>query len=130
MVNWIVVLVASVIAYIVGALWYSPVLFGNLWLKLNKVNNVKAHKMSSATIVSGFILTVIFNIVLAYVVQFSEVVGFFGGMSVGFLLWVGFIATTSFSSVLYLKKPLKLYWIDSLHYLVTMMLVAGILAVW
>ncbi len=34
-VNFVAVLVAGVVSYFLGALFYSPWLFGNKWLKLN-----------------------------------------------------------------------------------------------
>lgn len=32
-VNWVVVLVGAIVSFIVGSIWYSPMLFGNGWRK-------------------------------------------------------------------------------------------------
>ncbi|NBC66602.1 MAG: DUF1761 family protein, partial [Bacteroidetes bacterium] len=32
--NWLSIIAATVVYFILGALWYSPVLFGNIWMKL------------------------------------------------------------------------------------------------
>jgi len=32
-INWLGVLIATVAGMVLGALWYSPLLFGNLWMK-------------------------------------------------------------------------------------------------
>ena len=33
-INYIAVLVSAVIGMAIGALWYSPLLFGKIWMKL------------------------------------------------------------------------------------------------
>ncbi len=35
MVNYLAVLVSSVVGMGIGALWYSPLLFGKLWMRWN-----------------------------------------------------------------------------------------------
>jgi polyferredoxin len=42
-VNYLAVLVATVVTMVLGFLWYSPVLFGHAWAKLR---NVKMEEMS------------------------------------------------------------------------------------
>lgn len=37
-VNWLAVLTATLLYFILGALWYSPVLFANVWMKLRNLN--------------------------------------------------------------------------------------------
>ena len=32
-VNWLAVIVGAVVAYALGALWYSPAMFGTVWMK-------------------------------------------------------------------------------------------------
>ena len=34
-INYLAVLVSAIIGMIIGALWYSPLLFGKLWMKLS-----------------------------------------------------------------------------------------------
>lgn len=33
-VSWVMVIVAAVVGFIIGSLWYSPLLFGNRWARL------------------------------------------------------------------------------------------------
>ena len=37
-INYLAVLIAALASYVLGALWYSPVLFGKLWMKLSKID--------------------------------------------------------------------------------------------
>ena len=36
--NYLAVFVAAVVVFIIGYLWYSPFLFGNLWMKLSNIS--------------------------------------------------------------------------------------------
>jgi hypothetical protein len=41
-INMYVFFVGSVLSYFLGALWYSPLLFGKIWMKLRGVKIIKA----------------------------------------------------------------------------------------
>lgn len=127
MVNYIALLVASVVGYIIPMIWYAPPLFGKQWMKYA---GIKEMKMSPSVMLFGFIITILFNFAIAWVVSLANVTTFINGMGVGALLWLGFIATSQLDGILYAKGPLALYWITSIQYLISMTVVGGILAVW
>lgn len=129
MINYLAVLVASIIGYAIPMIWYSPKLFGKEWQKLSGVN-MKDMKPSPAVMIAGFVATIVFNVVLAVVIGYSGVTTFALGAGIGAMLWLGFIATTLLNGVFYQKMPMKLYWINSIPYLISMAIVGGILAVW
>jgi len=125
--NWIALLIASVVGYIIPMIWYAPGVFGKTWQKLS---GLKEMNPSIGIVIKGFIVTLVFNGVILWVIKYAGVNTFLEGMKIGAILWVGFIATSQLDGVLYLKKPLTLYWITSIQYLVSMIIVSGILAVW
>ena len=43
--NWLAIILAAVATMIVGALWYSPILFGKLWMKLSGMGGDKDAEM-------------------------------------------------------------------------------------
>ena len=43
-VNYLAVLVAAIVNMVVGALWYSPLLFGKAWMKLTGFNKKQLKK--------------------------------------------------------------------------------------
>lgn len=49
-INWFVVIGCSVIPMIIGALWYSQMLFGNVWLKASGVTLAEAQKTNMAKV--------------------------------------------------------------------------------
>ena len=36
-INWLAILVAAISAFVVGGIWYSPLMFGNAWMKDNNL---------------------------------------------------------------------------------------------
>ena len=126
-VNYIALLVASIVGYIIPMIWYASFLFGNAWKRLS---GIKEMKPSPLVMLVGFISTIVFNFIMLMLIQTANISTFFEGAVMGGMLWLGFIATTQLGSVLYDKKPVALYLINTLQYLVSMAVVGGILAIW
>ncbi|MBI4158659.1 DUF1761 domain-containing protein [Candidatus Woesearchaeota archaeon] len=129
------VLVTAVVSMVIGALWYSPLLFGKLWMKLSKVSEKeiqKMHKKSGTTrgYVLAFLSTLVMSYVLAYFIGYVGANAVLDGAVVGFLLWLGFIATVSLGTVLWEGKSFKLYVLNNMHHLISLVVMGAILATW
>ena len=134
MVNYIAIIVATIIGYAIGALWYSPLLFGTQWMKLQGFTKRDMLRAKQRGMAKTYILTFIAVLVMTWVLSLLvEVFGngnFWSGMLVGFWVWLGFLATTQIGMVFWEDKPFSLYLLTTAHYLVTLVLAGGILAVW
>ena len=132
-INLVAVLVAAVVSYFIGFLWFS-VLFGKAWLHLSGFTEKKMEEMKKKGMGKSYLLmfigTFIMSYVLAHFVDYAGAVTFRDGMIAGFWLWLGFIAPVQLGMVLWQGKPWKLYFIETFHYLVALLVMAGILAVW
>ena len=132
-VNYLAVLAAAIASMIVGFIWYGP-LFGKMWMQSMKMDNKKMQeakkKGMGKTYILAFLTTLIMSYVLAHFVDYVEAKTVMDGVILGFWLWIGFLATTQIGSVLWEGKPVKLYLINTLHYLVALAVMAAILAVW
>jgi|SRR3989344_4728299 len=131
-INYLAVLVAGIISMFIGFLWYGP-LFGKSWMKLMNFTkkNIKSMKMISGTAYFfGFIAALLMNYVLAFFVDYADATSFGLGMQVGFWVWLGFFAPIMLGIVLWENKPFKLYLLNIFHYLVVLLINAGLLAVW
>ena len=129
-VNLVAVLVASIVAMIVGFVWYGP-LFGKTWAKLMKIDMSKGKKKGMAKgMIAMFIAVIITNCVLSQVLAFAGAVTLSDALMVGFWVWLGFYATTLLGTVLWEGKPVKLYILQTAHYLVSLLVMSAILAVW
>ncbi len=127
--NYIAVLVAAIVAYAIGALWYSPVLFGKIWMQLSKVK-MKKNQNKGLMYFLGFLTTLITAYVLAMFLGMLNVVDITGGLTIAFWVWLGFLATTMLGGVLWENKPVKLYILNAAHSLVSLLVMGAILGVW
>lgn len=118
-VNVIAIVIAAIIYFFLGGLWYSPKLFGHIWMQELKLDEVKHDK--TAYIGEG-IIGLIIACVLALFMSKMNLVSAQGGFLVGLLSWIGFIATTGLSGVLWGKKTIKLFLVHSGFLLVAFLL--------
>ena len=132
-VNYLAVLAAAVASMVVGFLWYGP-LFGKVWIKLmnfdkKKMNEGKKKGMGK-NYALAFLTSLVMSYVLAHFVGYMQAKTVADGALLGFWLWIGFFATTQLGMVMWEGKPVKLYILNTLHYLATLVVMASILAVW
>ena len=134
MVNYLAILVVTLIAYVFGMVWYSPSLFGNQWMKLSGINKAQAKKSKKKGMLGKSLVSLVASFVTAWIlsvlVTLFEATTFLNGLVVGLCVWLGFIATTTLSSVLWEGKPFNLWVLNNSHSLISIALMAGILAVW
>ncbi len=132
MVNYLAVLVAAIAAFAVGALWYGPI-FGKQWRHLMGYaeGQMGSGKLTPVQAMGGgFIATLVLTYVLAYLLLALGAFEVNDALVIGFWIWLGFVATTMASSVLYEGRPLKLYFINVVHYLVAISVAAAVLSWW
>jgi hypothetical protein len=132
-INYFAVLVAAIVANVIGAIWYGP-LFGKLWMKLMGFTKKDIDKAKKKGMGKSYLLMFVGSLVMAYVLAYF--VGILsastamGGFQVGFWLWLGLIVPVLLSSVLWEGKPGKLYILNIAYWLVTLEVMGAILAVW
>lgn len=136
--NWLAVLVAGIVIFMLGGLWYSPVLFAKKWIALqNKTEEqMKAEAaganmplMYASAFLTGLIIATTMAMVFAHIANDMQMNAAYGAL-LGALLWLGFAATTSYATALFSGKPRQLWFIDSAYNLVSFVLAGIILAVW
>jgi hypothetical protein len=138
-INYLAVLVLAVIFFIIGGLWYSPVMFANPWIKAmgfsdEKLKEMKEKGPGAKPFIISFIGGLVMAFITAYMVDFMKVV--FGdsgmsnlaiGLTAGFWLWLGYIATYSLNAVSYEGKSWTFYFINTG---VGLMIMGGLNGVW
>ncbi|MEX0649461.1 MAG: DUF1761 domain-containing protein [Candidatus Andersenbacteria bacterium] len=130
-VNWVAVVVAAVISIVLGFLWYSKVLFGKQWQAEHGWSDSDLKKKQK-DMGPSYGLMIVGSLVAAYVL--ALVVRAFSasttgnGVSIGFWVWLGFVATTQLGKVLWEGKSWKLFSIDTGYSLVSYALMGAVLA--
>jgi hypothetical protein len=141
-INYFAVLVSALLVFMLGALWYSPVMFSKAWIKGmdwsdEKVKAMQDHGPGSKPFIISFTGSLIMAFVTAHMVDFMKVV--FGdsgmsnlaiGLTCAFWLWLGYIATYSLNTVAYEDKSWQFYFINTGYQFVGLMIMGGLNAVW
>ena len=125
-------LVSALILWFLGAIWYSPALFAKPWMAIIGIDpqNKDKNKSMMTGMISSFILDIVLAFVLDHVVQWSGADSFALGALVGFIMWLGFIAAPALPQGIYEGRPFKLFAINTGYWLLGLMIVGGLLAVW
>jgi len=131
-INYWAVIVAAVVAFVMGGLWYSPFLFGKAWARLRGMNSAEAAgtQMRPGEILAEFVRGLIVAVVLAGFVVYLGVVNWVGAIYLGLAVSIGFQATSIVGSVIHEKYPLKLYAIHAGDALTKTLVMAVLLGVW
>jgi hypothetical protein len=133
--NWLAILVTGIVIFLLGGLWYSPILFAKKWIALQGRTEEEMKAQAAASnmpvmYMSAFIGSFLVAWAMAVMVAQFAPAGVFGGIHVGLICWLGFAAATSYSTALFSGKPKQLWLIDSAYNLVSFLIAGAILAVW
>lgn len=130
--NWLAVLVAALAYFILGALWYSKVLFGTKWAALVGVDMNDPNKGKGLGQMMGgtFVLIAITCIALALLVNRMDLFILSSGLRLGAITGLCFATTAVSISFIYERRPTALYFIDCGYHLVGHLAAAIILVMW
>jgi hypothetical protein len=138
-INYLAIGVCTIINIILGALWYSPLLFGTIFAKLMGFD---LKKMMSDPIIQknaqkGYVISsichLIMTIVMAHFVQYTHVSeSWFDGLKLGFCCWLGFTLTTMLPNHVFSKTNFSwlLAAINIGYPMVGLSIAGAILAAW
>jgi hypothetical protein len=133
-INYLAVLVAALVQFVLGALWYSPALFINKWMEATGVTADMGKQMTGGQMAmnfgGSFVAYLVCYYVMAHFVQYAGAKTAKDGAQTGFWLWLGFVATTILVNVIYQMKPISLFFIDGGHTLISFLAGGIILAIW
>src|SRR5467141_2877330 len=132
-VNYIAVLVAAIVVFVLGWLWYSPLLFYKPWMRARGLDPVAA--MAGAKMPGGKLLVELVRcLLLAYVIaRFVALLGiasFFGAVHFGLFLWIGFPVNILTGSVLWENTWVKGAAIHACDWLVKLLVIPIIVTLW
>lgn len=131
--NWWAVLVATVAYFMLGALWYSKLLFGAKWAKLVNLdmNNPDLKKGMGGMMLSTLLLMFVVSLGLeVLVVKFNFEQEFLFGIKLGLLTGFAFATTAVSINYVYERRPSNLYLINNGYHVIGHVLVATILVLW
>lgn len=125
----------GVASMVLGFLWYGP-LFSKAWARemgWNLSDPVQMAKMKSSAgpaYVQQFIGALVMAFVFAAVLKAFDNDGIAMGLQGALWTWLGFIVPVKYGETLWGKASIKLFFIDSIYYLVQLAVYAIILSLW
>lgn len=137
-VNYLAILVAGIVIFMLGGLWYSPIGFAKRWIALHgKTEEQMRAQAATANMPLMYFTAFVTSLLIAAVLgllmmHFSSVmpVNAAHGAIFGFVCWLGFAATTSYTTALFSGQSKELWLIDSAYNLVSFVIAGIILSVW
>ena len=128
MINWWAVLVATVLAFVLGGLWYGP-LFGNAWMAaLGKT--AEDIEPTPAPFIISFFTAGLAAITLAWLVYALGIQGWGSGALLGVVTGIGFIATAMASDSAFCGWGVRLFLIQAGYRVLYSILMGALLGGW
>lgn len=131
-VNYTLVIVATLAQFVLGAVWYSPLMFGKWWMefmdcaKLTKAELQKMQKAMTPFYGLQLLLTLFTTVSFANLVPYISA---FSIYHIAFWVWIGFIVPVQISSVIWANTERK-FWLKQIFVMVSNQLASIMLTAW
>ena len=123
------VFTAALISFVIGGLWYSPILFAKAWMQACGITEAQARAMNVGKV---FGLALLANLVIAF--NLSAFLGAKAtlqfGLLAGLATGLGWVAMSLGMIYLFEQRPFKLWLINSGYQMLTYTMMGGILGAW
>lgn len=133
-INYWATMVSAICFMVLGALWYSPVMFGKLWMKVVGLTEEELKEASSSGMGLAYGLMFVSAFVMSYIlghfVDYTNSVDAVLGAQTGFWIWMGFVAPVTLQSKIFENKKWTLWLLNNGYNLTGLIIMGVILAVW
>ena len=129
-VNYWAVLVSAIVAMVIGAIWYSPMLFAKAWMEDTGKKNMDPNQGATAGYVAAFVGNLVMAYIMTHFISYANATTVSMGLMTGFWIWLGFVATGTMMNYIFEGRPWRLFWINTGMQLVILAVTGAILAVW
>ncbi len=130
-INWLAVVVCVVVSMVSGSLWFNPKTFYPAWWRAIGRSESDAPGIQNMGMVWG--LTILSSFVqaasIALMINTMGSMTLGSGVMAGFMLWLGFVATTSLTNKLFAGQ-LKAWVLEQGNHLINFLFFGAILGVW
>ncbi len=132
--NYVAVIVTSIVGFLIGWMWYSPMLFAKSWMAENKFTEASmketAAKGMAKTMITAFVFPVVMTWTLAALIAAHGSEGWLAGAKFGAFVGFGLVAANSAVCQQFERRSWKLWAINSGHAIAMCAVAGAILAVW
>lgn len=125
-VNYVAVVIAAVAAFVIGAVWYAPPVFGNRWTALLGKTQAQLGQPGPAFAL-GIVAALVNAWVLAVLAATLGTKTASEGAVLGFYAWLGFMATITAAQGIFEKRPWSLWLLNNAHNVIVQVVMGGII---
>ncbi len=128
-VNYYALIAAAAIQWVIGAIWYGMI-FKKSWKSLVGDAGQIPPGRTVFTMICSYVASLVLCYVLGSLIMLSGTVAFMGGLALGVVCWLGFMAPQLFAQHIFERRPVNLFAINAGYWVVAMAISGGVLAVW
>ena len=129
-VNYLAVVVAAVVALVVGFAFYSPQTMGKRWMSYLGTTQAQLGNPGPMGMATGIVASLVNAWVLAVLAMNLGGTTIGDGVKLGILCWLGFMATITAAQISFEKKPWGLWLLNNAHNLIVQIVMAAIVTAW
>jgi hypothetical protein len=131
-INYLAVLLCAIIAMGIGALWYSNMLLGKIWIaSLDKSEEeLKKDFKPIKTYFVSFISQLVMAFILAMILSYTGASTPEEGIKIGFMAAIGFVATSMTINFLFEGRTFQQFIVDAGYHFIVLLLNGLILGAW
>jgi hypothetical protein len=123
---WLSILAATVAAFVIGGIWYSPAVFGRQWMSLNGFTEHDLSRRHMGRVFGlSFVLALVMTVNLAMFLGPSPSLGFC--IAAGAAAGIGWSAAGLGIIYLFEGRPFRLWLINGGYQAVTLAAIGGVL---
>jgi hypothetical protein len=129
-INWLALIVAAIVKFAIGAAWYAPQVFGKQWQTEIGLTQEQVRANLPRSLVAEAVTDLVLAFFLIYAVRYAGADTLLQGAFLGFLVWLGFVATLTIPQVYYEKRSWRLWSINNGYWVVSLVVMGAIIGVW
>jgi hypothetical protein len=129
-INWLALIVVAIVKFAIGAAWYAPQIFGKQWQAELGMTQEQVRANMVPALVAEAITDLVLAFFLIFAVRYAGANTLLQGAFVGFLVWLGFVATLTIPQVYYERRSWRLWSINNGYLVVSLIVMGAILGVW
>lgn len=132
-INYWAVSTATAAVFVLGLLWYSPLLFGRVWMRVHAYGPDDLERLRQRA-GQVYFVSILSDLVMALMVAVLMSLTGFGsagqGALLGFLFWLGFAAPLGLTGNVVSEEGIGVWCLDTAYQLASLLTLGAILGLW
>jgi len=128
------IIVSSFVTFAINTFWYSPLLFGDRWMKILGIKTEDLDNMRESGIIQKYLaelsLILVNFIAIGFIMYVTDAQTVLDGIFITFIVWLSFSLTHSLRELIWENRPLNLILIKESGLLIAYIAGGAILGAW